>query len=41
MKDIKIPEHGLLFQAMQLGNLTLPNRIVMTTIKLGYENQYG
>jgi 2,4-dienoyl-CoA reductase-like NADH-dependent reductase (Old Yellow Enzyme family)/thioredoxin reductase len=30
-----------LFQLLRIGNLTLPNRIVMTTIKLGYSNQQG
>ena len=31
--------HDQLCQPMQLGNLTLPNRVVMTTIKLGYGEQ--
>jgi 2,4-dienoyl-CoA reductase-like NADH-dependent reductase (Old Yellow Enzyme family) len=30
-----------LFQPLRIGNLTLPNRVVMTTIKLGYSNQQG
>ncbi len=31
----------LLFQSLALGNLTLPNRVVMTTVKLGYGNKKG
>jgi len=34
-------EHEPLFQSLQLGGLTLPNRVVMTTIKLGYSNKTG
>lgn len=34
-------EHDLLFQSLQVGNLTLPNRVVMTTVKLGYSNLKG
>jgi hypothetical protein len=30
-----------LFQPQQLGSLTLPNRVVMTTVKLGYGTQSG
>lgn len=30
-----------LLQPLQLGSLTLPNRVVMTTIKLGYSTQQG
>lgn len=30
-----------LFQPQQSGSLTLPNRVVMTTIKLGYGTQSG
>ncbi|MGD8855315.1 MAG: FAD-dependent oxidoreductase [Chloroflexota bacterium] len=30
-----------LFQPLRLGNLILPNRVVMTTVKLGYGNQQG
>jgi len=30
-----------MLQPFQLGSLTLPNRIVMTTIKLGYSNEKG
>ena len=32
---------GPLFQPQQLGSLTLPNRVVMTTVKLGYGTQSG
>ncbi len=31
-------EHKLLSQPLQIGGLTLPNRVVMTTVKLGYGN---
>jgi 2,4-dienoyl-CoA reductase-like NADH-dependent reductase (Old Yellow Enzyme family) len=31
----------LLFQSLKLGHLVLPNRIVMTTVKLGYSNNKG
>jgi len=31
----------ILFDSLELGNLTLPNRVVMTTIKLGYGNNKG
>ena len=34
-------EHEPLFQSLQLGSLTLPNRVVMTTVKLGYSNKTG
>ena len=34
-------EHEPLFQPLQLGSLTLPNRVVMTTVKLGYSNKTG
>ena len=34
-------ERDLLLQPLQLGNLTLPNRVVMTTLKLGYGNKKG
>jgi 2,4-dienoyl-CoA reductase-like NADH-dependent reductase (Old Yellow Enzyme family)/thioredoxin reductase len=30
-----------LFQALSIGNLTLPNRVVMTTLKLGYSDHAG
>ena len=30
-----------LFRSIQLGNMTLPNRVVMTTVKLGYSDQRG
>ena len=30
-----------LFQPLQLGGLTLPNRVVMTTVKLGYGTKEG
>lgn len=30
-----------LFQPLQIGNLTLPNRVVMTTVKLGYGTENG
>jgi 2,4-dienoyl-CoA reductase-like NADH-dependent reductase (Old Yellow Enzyme family) len=30
-----------LFQPLRIGNLALPNRVVMTTVKLGYSNQQG
>ena len=30
-----------ILQPFQLGNLTLPNRVVMTAVKLGYGNQTG
>ncbi|MEA3351464.1 MAG: FAD-dependent oxidoreductase [Chloroflexota bacterium] len=33
--------HDLLFQPLQLKNLTLPNRVVMTTLKLGYGTKKG
>ena len=33
--------HNLLFQSLQMGNLTLPNRVVMTTVKSGYSNKRG
>jgi 2,4-dienoyl-CoA reductase-like NADH-dependent reductase (Old Yellow Enzyme family) len=36
-----ISEHDPIFQSQQLGNLTLPNRVVMTTVKLGYGNKTG
>ncbi|MGD2026672.1 MAG: NAD(P)/FAD-dependent oxidoreductase [Anaerolineales bacterium] len=32
---------GLLIKSFQLGNLSLPNRVVMTTIKLGYGSELG
>jgi 2,4-dienoyl-CoA reductase-like NADH-dependent reductase (Old Yellow Enzyme family)/thioredoxin reductase len=31
----------IMFQPFQLGSLTLPNRVVMTTVKLGYGTQKG
>jgi 2,4-dienoyl-CoA reductase-like NADH-dependent reductase (Old Yellow Enzyme family)/thioredoxin reductase len=31
----------LLFQPFKLGYLTIPNRVVMTTVKLGYSNNKG
>jgi 2,4-dienoyl-CoA reductase-like NADH-dependent reductase (Old Yellow Enzyme family) len=34
-------EHNLFFESPQLGNLNLPNRVVMTTVKLGYGNSKG
>ena len=34
-------EHKLLSQPLQIGDLTLPNRVVMTTVKLGYGNLTG
>jgi len=34
-------EYEHLFQPLTLGNLTLPNRVVMTTVKLGYSNRKG
>ena len=34
-------EYDLLFRSLQVGNLTLPNRVVMTTVKLGYSNLEG
>jgi len=34
-------ERDLLFQPLQFGSLTLPNRTVMTTVKLGYSNKAG
>ncbi len=34
-------DHEVLFQPLQLGELNLPNRIVMTTLKLGYGNMAG
>jgi 2,4-dienoyl-CoA reductase-like NADH-dependent reductase (Old Yellow Enzyme family) len=34
-------EYDLLFQSLRVGNLTLPNRVVMTTVKLGYSNLEG
>ena len=30
-----------MFQPLRLGSLTLPNRVVMTTVKLGYSGQQG
>ena len=33
--------HDQLIQPLQLGNLTLPNRVVMTTVKLDYGNKKG
>lgn len=30
-----------LFRPLQLGSLTLPNRVVMTTVKLGYASELG
>jgi 2,4-dienoyl-CoA reductase-like NADH-dependent reductase (Old Yellow Enzyme family)/thioredoxin reductase len=37
-----IPQHeDLLLQPLQLGALTLPNRVVMTTLKLGYATAAG
>ena len=30
-----------LFRQIGLGNLILPNRVVMTTVKPGYSNQRG
>ena len=30
-----------LFQPLRLGPLTLPNRVVMTTVKLGYATEVG
>jgi len=30
-----------LFQPLRLGGLTLPNRVIMTTVKLGYSDQKG
>jgi 2,4-dienoyl-CoA reductase-like NADH-dependent reductase (Old Yellow Enzyme family)/thioredoxin reductase len=33
--------HDPLFQPLQLGSLSLPNRVVMTTVKLGYASQAG
>jgi len=30
-----------LFQPLRLGSLTLPNRVVMTTVKLGYAAEVG
>ncbi len=34
-------ESSQLTEPYQLGNLALPNRVVMTTIKLGYGNIKG
>jgi 2,4-dienoyl-CoA reductase-like NADH-dependent reductase (Old Yellow Enzyme family) len=34
-------DHDLLFQPLQVGSLTLPNRVVMTAVKLGYGNLKG
>jgi len=34
-------EYNQLFRSLQLGSLTLPNRVVMTTVKLGYSNKTG
>ena len=34
-------ENEKLFQPLKLGSLILPNRVVMTTIKLGYGNKMG
>jgi 2,4-dienoyl-CoA reductase-like NADH-dependent reductase (Old Yellow Enzyme family) len=39
--EIRMSEHEPLFQSLQLGSLTLPNRVVMTTVKLGYSNKTG
>jgi 2,4-dienoyl-CoA reductase-like NADH-dependent reductase (Old Yellow Enzyme family) len=30
-----------LFQPLRLGGLMLPNRVIMTTVKLGYSDQKG
>ncbi len=30
-----------ILQPFQLGNLTLPNRVVMTAVKLGYATKEG
>lgn len=34
-------EPGQLLEPFQLGSLTIPNRVVMTTVKLGYGNKEG
>ena len=34
-------EHDQLIEPFQLGSLTIPNRVVMTTVKLGYGNKEG
>ena len=34
-------QNDLLFQPLKLGELTLPNRVIMTTVKLGYSNPLG
>ena len=34
-------KHEHLFQSLKLGNLILPNRVVMTSVKLGYGNKKG
>ncbi|HFD39680.1 MAG TPA: hypothetical protein ENJ31_07540, partial [Anaerolineae bacterium] len=31
----------MLFQPLQVGSLTLPNRVLMTTVKLGYATPTG
>ncbi len=36
-----MPEKSQLLEPFQLGKLTLPNRVVMTTLKLGYGNKVG
>lgn len=34
-------DHKIIFEPIQLGNLSLPNRVVMTALKLGYGNKAG
>lgn len=36
-----MPETDQLIEPFQLGNLTIPNRVVMTIVKLGYGNKKG
>ena len=41
MRENTMSEQEKLFQSLQIGNLILPNRVVMTTVKLGYGNKKG
>jgi len=36
-----MPKDDLLLAPLKIGNLTLPNRVVMTAVKLGYGNKKG